>query len=713
MMTQPVLDKRANHKILSEHCDRLAIVYVRQSTLRQVQCHQESTHLQYGLVDQAHRLGWPRERITVIDEDQGLSGASAENRQGFQKLLGEVALNHVGLILGVEMSRLARSCKDWYQLLELCAVFGTLISDLDGLYDPANYNDRLLLGLKGTMSEAELHILKQRMRQGALQKARRGELFTRVPIGYVRDHANNVVLDPDEQARSVVHSIFEQFSRLGSASAVQRWLVTHQVKFPVRIVSGPRKGELDWRRPYLTTLRNMLTHPIYAGAYVYGRTCQNPTTRRVRGVSKNVPREQWQVLLRDKCPSYITWEQFESNVEQLKQNRSRSASRGAVRQGRALLAGLIKCGRCGFRMRTRYTGKASQPRYACETSRSLHGDGKCQSVTAKSIDDEVVRLALLALEPSSLEVSLHVAADIDRQREQAKAQWVQQLERATFEADRARRQYDVVEPENRLVARSLEQEWEGKLGTLEELRQRYQQFEHEQLRKLTDDEQDRIRLLAMDLPRLWASDHTTDEDRKIILRQVIDQVAVNVEGDTEWVEVRVNWAGGNQTYSRVRRPVGGSKQLSRWPQLVERLQALKANGLSAPQIAERLNQEGFRPAQAKEITPQNVRVWLCRHGLTNKRMPLPTQLSEIEWTIPGLIARYGLSTSKIHGWIKRGQVVARQISGPGSRWIITAEREHIETLIRKGSRRKQVNAADETNTDPSAHAREAVTGGTL
>ncbi len=710
---QPVLNKQADHKIRSEHCDRLAIVYVRQSTVRQVQCHQESTHLQYGLVDQAHRLGWPRERIAVIDEDQGLSGASAEDRQGFQKLLGEIALNHVGLILGVEMSRLARSCKDWYQLLELCAIFGTLISDLDGLYDPANYNDRLLLGLKGTMSEAELHVLKQRMRQGALQKARRGELVTRVPIGYVRDHAGNVVLDPDEQARSVVHSIFEQFARLGSASAVQRWLVTHQVKFPVRVVSGPRKGELDWRRPCLTTLRNILTHPMYAGAYVYGRTCQNPTTRRVRGVSKHVPREQWQVLLKDKCSGYIPWEQFESNVKQLKQNRSQAASRGAVRQGRALLAGLIRCGRCGFRMRTRYTGKASRPRYVCETSRSLYGDGECQSVTAKSIDDEVVRLALLALEPSSLEVSLNVAADMDRQREHAKTQWMQQLERATFEADRARRQYDLVEPENRLVARSLEQEWEDKLRTLEELRQRYQQFEREQLRKLTDDEQNQIRLLARDLPRLWASDHTTDEDRKIILRQVIDQVVVNVEGDTEWVEVRVDWVGGNQTYSRVRRPVGGSRQLSRWPQLVERLQALKANGLSSPQIAEQLNQEGFRPAQAKEITPQNVRVWLCRHGLTNKRMPLPTQLSENEWTIPDLIARYDLSTGKIHGWIKRGQVVARQISGPGSRWIITAEREHIETLIRNCGGRKRTIAADKMNTDPSAHAGETVTGGAL
>jgi DNA invertase Pin-like site-specific DNA recombinase len=438
----------AEHKIRPEHQSKLAVVYVRQSTMHQVQHHRESMQLQYSLVEQAQRLGWTKEQILVIDEDLGVSGATAEGRLGFQRLLSEIAFNHVGLILGVEMSRLARSCKDWYQLLELCALFRTLIADLDGLYDPTSYNDRLLLGLKGTMSEAELHILKQRMLQGALQKARRGELINKVPIGYVRDAAGDVQMDPDEQARMVVQMVFEQFGRLGSASATLRWLVRQQVKLPVRHDTGPGKGELDWRRPSLTTVRNILAHPMYAGAYAYGRTCQNPTTRRVRGVPQRLRIDDWQVLLKDRFPAYITWEQFDRNVAQLAANRSTKSSRGAVRRGRALLAGVLICKRCGFRMSTRYQGTASQPRYLCETGRALYGHERCQSIAARTIDDEVVRLALLALEPASLEVSLQVATDIERDRAQLEAHWTSRLERAKYDADRARRQYDAVDPEN-------------------------------------------------------------------------------------------------------------------------------------------------------------------------------------------------------------------------------------------------------------------------
>ena len=589
----------AEHKIRSEHQGRLAIVYVRQSTVHQVQHHQESTHLQYSLVEQARRLGWPQEQVLVIDEDLGVSGASVEGRLGFQRLLSEVAFNHVGLILGVEMSRLARSCKDWYQLLELCALFRTLIADLDGLYDPTNYNDRLLLGLKGTMSEAELHILKQRMLQGALQKAHRGELVSKVPIGYVRDAAGEVQLEPDEQARVVVRMVFEEFERLGSASAVLRQLARHQVKLPVRRDTGPGRGELEWRRPSLTTVRNMLTHPMYAGAYVYGRTCQNPTTRRIRDVPQRLPQDEWQVLLKDRYPAYITWHQFEQNVAQLADNRSATRSRGAVRQGRALLAGLLTCERCGFRMATRYQGKSSQPRYVCDTGRAVYGHDRCQSVAARVIDEEVVRLALLALAPASLDVSLEVAADIERHRAQLETHWKSRLERAKYDADRARRQYDAVEPENRLVVRTLEHAWEEQLRSLQQLEQEYRRFQQDQPRQLSPRECEQIRHLAADLPVLWQASDTTDEDRKQILRQVVEQVSVNVEGDGEWVEIRVHWAGGQQTYSRIRRPVARTSQLSRWSELKVRLKELKREGLVAGEIADQLHHEGFKPAQGR------------------------------------------------------------------------------------------------------------------
>jgi len=389
----------------------------------------------------------------------------------------------------------------------------------------------MALGLKGTMSEAELHILKQRMLQGALQKARRGELSSKVPIGYVRNAAGDVQLEPDEHARMVVRIVFEQFGRLGSASATLRWLVRQQVKLPIRHDTGPSKGELDWRRPNLTTIRNILAHPMYAGAYAYGRTCQNATTRRVRGVPQRLRMDDWQVLLRDRFPAYITWEQFKWNVAQLAANRSTRSSRGAARRGRALLAGVLICKRCGFRMSTRYQGRASQPRYLCETGRTLYGHDRCQSVAAKAIDDEVARLALLALAPAALEVSLQVATDLKHSRAQLEAHWAKRLERAKYDAERTRRQYDAVDPENRLVARTLEQAWEEQLRSFQQFEQEYLRFQHDQPQCLSAQECEQIRQLATDLPTLWQATRTTDDDRKQILRQVIEQVIVNVEGD--------------------------------------------------------------------------------------------------------------------------------------------------------------------------------------
>lgn len=340
------------NKINGRHHERLAVVYVRQSSAHQVQRHQESTQLQYGLVAHAERLGWPQERILVIDDDLGVSGASTEGRFGFQRLLSEVALDHVGVILGVEMSCLARSCKDWYQLLELCALFDTLICDLDGLYDPSCFNDRLLLGLKGTMSEAELHVLRQRMWQGALQKARRGELLSKGLMGYLRT-GDRLVLEPDEQARGVIRLVFEQFHRLGSMHAVLRYLVAEGIRLLVRESSGLNKGQLAWRRPNQTAIKNILSHPIYAGAFVFGRSCQSRKVRQSKRLSR-LPRSEWLVLLRDRYPAYISWAEYEENQVRLENNRSLVNSRCSVRAGRALLAGMVVCGRCGHRLRTRY-----------------------------------------------------------------------------------------------------------------------------------------------------------------------------------------------------------------------------------------------------------------------------------------------------------------------------------------------------------------------
>ena len=365
-------DAYRSPKLQPWHFDRSAVVYVRQSTPQQVLDHQESTARQYALADRAVAFGWSRDRVVIIDDDLGQSGQSAEGRLGFQRLLAEVALDHVGLILGLEMSRLARSCKDWHQLLELCARFRTLLADADGLYDPTDYNDRLLLGLKGTMSEAELHILKERMYQGKLNKARRGELYGPPPIGYIRIDGGPPTLDPDEQVQAVVRLIFDQFDRQGTLHGILRYLVHHGIRLPVRPHFGPHRGELQWRRPSRETLQNLMHHPIYAGAYRYGHRALDPRRQqpgRPGTGRQSLAPEECPVLIRDHLPAYITWERFCTNQERLASNRARHEAAGAPREGAALLGGLLRCGRCGRRMRVCYGGVKGQPWYDCAPRR--------------------------------------------------------------------------------------------------------------------------------------------------------------------------------------------------------------------------------------------------------------------------------------------------------------------------------------------------------
>lgn len=464
-----------SEKLGSDHRDRLAVVYIRQSTPQQVLHHQESTRLQYGLKARAVALGWPESRILVIDDDLGKSGASIEGRTGFQRLVSEVSLNHVGIILGVEMSRLARSCKDWHHLLEVCALFGTLIADLDGIYAPGDYNDRLLLGLKGTMSEAELHIIKQRMVQGKLQKARRGELGMHLPIGYVRRPSGEIRLDPDEQVQHVVGLVFRKFEELGTLHSVLRYLVQHNVQIGIRAHGGPGKGDLEWRRPNRNTLQNMLHSPVYAGAYAYGRRAVDPRRKKPGRPStgrtvKNAT--DCEVLIRDHHPAYIAWEQYERNLERLAAKRSRAESLGTPRNGASLLAGLLVCGRCGCRLAVGYRGSQNHVSYNCSRRMIEYGEPRCQNFAGKALDDLVSRRVMEALAPAALELSLEAAEHVEQDRAELDRHWRQRLERAAYEAERAARQFRAVEPENRLVARQLERDWEEKLAAMKGVKDR-------------------------------------------------------------------------------------------------------------------------------------------------------------------------------------------------------------------------------------------------
>jgi DNA invertase Pin-like site-specific DNA recombinase len=682
--------ERTEGKIQSWHRDRLAVVYVRQSTAAQVQDHAESTRLQYGLAERAVMLGWAPSRVLVIDEDLGHSASGADDRPGFTRLVSEVGLDHVGIVLGIEMSRLARSGREWHQLLELCALSGALLGDPDGIYDPAGHNDRLLLGLKGTISEAELHLIRQRMWSGRIARARRGELAVPLPAGLVRRPSGEVTLDPDEQARSVVRLVFGLFEQLGTVGAVLGFLAGNRIQLGIRLREGPGRGELAWRRPSRAGVTNMLRNPAYAGIYAYGRSTLDrrrrqpgrPCTGRVRQ-----PREQWAVFLPGVLPAYISIEQYERNMQRLDANRSRAQSLGAVRDGPALLAGLVACGRCGSKMTVRYQrgpGGKLHPVYVCGRAKADYGASQCQQLAGGCVDDHVAGLLLQAMAPAALEVSLAAAGQAEAQREQVGQIWRQRLERADYQAERARRQYQLVEPENRLVARQLEKDWEAALAERQRLGEEYDRFTAARPRTLTVSEREQIRALAADLPAVWDAPTTTDADRKQLIRHLVERVRITVLGASEKVDIEVTWAGGHRTAGRVTRPVATLSQLSYFPQLRQRAAELGAAGSTAAQIAESLNAEGLRPPKrAAAFTQNSARDLLGALGLQHARTPASRpELGEHEWWLRDLASHLGMSKVTLDAWIRRGW--ADGYLHPEARLIVVradpAEAERLRAL---------------------------------
>jgi DNA invertase Pin-like site-specific DNA recombinase len=686
----------SNGKIHAYHHDRLAIVYIRQSTLQQVERHSESTKLQYNLVERAYDLGWSADKVLIIDDDLGQSGSTAEGRPGFQRLVAEVGLDHVGIVLGIEISRLARSCKDWYQLLEVCALFRTLIADNDGIYDPVSYNDRLLLGLKGTMSEAELHIIKQRMLQGKKAKARRGELGMLVPMGYARRPSGEIVKDQDEQAQTTIQMVFELFDKFSTINAVLKYLVNNKIKMPYRERTGLQKGELTWHRPNRCTLGNLLHNPIYAGAYVYGRRPTEarrkkpgrPSTGRI--VAKM---SDWEVLLKDKVPAYITWEQYERNVRQLLSNSAQGI--GVPRQGSSLLAGLLICGRCGLRMATCYTNNSGGLRYSCSRMSVDYGEDICQSLVGDALDELIARQALAALKPSALEVSLRVATDLEQERNNLQKHWEKQLERARYEVERAYRQYNSSEPENRLVTRTLEKKWEEALSAEEKLKQEYSKFLADQSKILSATEREAIYKLASDIPALWSSSTTTVEERKEILRLLIERVIVKVEGITEKVSVEIHWSGGYKTSTNFIRPVAKLEQLSYYRELLDLAVNLKGQGMTLQQVTDILNQQGWHsPKRLGAFSKDMVNTLLIRNGVsTSHRKTLSAEINRMqnEFTFRELSQKINVPQPTLYRWMQNQELKVRKAKNALERWIwlITADEQEIKRLISLREQPKQ------------------------
>ena len=690
---------QSQEKIRAEHRDRAAVVYVRQSSRQQVLEHSESTRLQYALVERAAALGWARSQIVVIDDDLGVSAATADARAGFARLVTEVTMGRVGIVLGIEMSRLARTGRDWHQLLELCSLSGVLLADPDGVYDPGFYNDRLLLGLKGTMSEAELYLIRQRMLSGKLAKAERGELAIPLPIGYLRRPSGEVILDPDEQAQHVVRLIFDTFARLGTLNAVLRYLVGHQVQVPVRAHAGPGKGEIEWRRPNRETLQIMLHNPVYAGYYAYGRRQVEPRKKIPgRPSTGRVVRDsaEWLVLLPGRLPAYITAEQYEANVARMAANRQTATTPGAPRDGSALLSGLLRCGLCGgHRMSVRYHDGSRRPDsahgYVCAFYQVNYGTGgPCQHIAGPALDAYITGQVLAAVAPAALEVSMAAAAQAQAERDSLDRLWRQRIERARYAADRARRQYQLAEPENRLVARQLETDWEAALAEAGRLQADYQRFTEQQPKTLTTAERAAIAALASDLPRVWNAPTTTMADRKELLRILIEKITVAVAGTSELVDVTITWAGGHQTTGQAVRPVARLDQLSYYPALLARVTELAAAGATTRQIAEALNTEGFRPPKrTSRYRPEQVRILLNQHNLrTSYQRGQPAALASLapgEWSVPGLAAALGMPTASLYNWIYRGWATARH--APGSKnWIITANAAQMQQLRERRAR---------------------------
>jgi DNA invertase Pin-like site-specific DNA recombinase len=535
------------NKITASHLSRQAIVYLRQSSAAQVEHNRESTDRQYALAGKARELGWSDQRITVIDEDLGVSGSGVV-RSGFQRLTAEVALAQVGLVLGLEVSRLARNNADWHRLIDLAGLTDTLIGDADGIYHPALFNDRLLLGLKGTMSEAELHVLRARLNGGIRNKAKRGELRRGLPVGFVWGEADGeVCFHPDEAVVTAIRTVFERFAEAGSARRVWLWFRSEQLKLPLQMHAGT---EIRWVEASYTAIHHVLTNPVYAGAYVYGKTRQE-TILDASGARKKrlrrLPRSEWQVLIPDHHSGFIDWQTYEANQKRIAKNTRPGPHKmgGAVREGSALLQGLANCGHCGRRLHTHYRGRTSTPGYHCPGKVLVEGRGVyCLNVGGVQIDKAVTQTIIAALEPAKLAATVAAAERLEHDRETTLKQWRLDVERASYQASRAERRYRAVDPDNRLVARGLEREWEESLHTLEAAKAELARRERERPRILSEVERDRLLALGPDLAAVWNAATTTSRDRKELLQTLIEEVIIRLDRDKAAARLSLRWKGG-------------------------------------------------------------------------------------------------------------------------------------------------------------------------
>jgi DNA invertase Pin-like site-specific DNA recombinase len=654
-------DKGQHSKVTALHLQRLAYIYVRQSTLKQVIQNQESQLNQYRLQQRAQELGWSQDRIRVIDSDLGLSASEAEGRMGFQALVAEISLGRVGIVFGYEVSRLARNNRDWYHLLDLAAVFGTLIADNDGIYDPRLYNDRLLLGLKGTMSEAELHLLRQRLDAGRLTQVKRGVYRQRLPTGYIRLPDGAVVKDPDDQVRHVIELVFDQFETLGSVNRVVRYLRRQQILLPRRQNAGPQANQLLWKVASEHAITHLLSNPAYAGAFAYGRRQLDPTqakpgrpaTGRVRK-----PMSEWAHLQPDVYPAYISWEQYLTNQERIRQNglrfvENRQQAQGMVRNGPGLLQGLCVCGRCGHHMQVVYK---KTPRYICHgLVRTTDAPSDCCSVRAPIVDEVVVQAFFAAIQPTQLDALDEILAAQQKERAQLERQWQEQLKRAQYESQLAQRQYDAVDPDNRLVAAELERRWEEKLRQHRQIEEEYYHFQQTPLPDIVPPPlRELFQNVSSRLPELWPV--LSNEQKKELLRSLIRAVIIK-RPIADQIELRIIWISGCYSDTTLLTPIHRDVDVTGYERMVERIHELWQQGYRDDEMVEQLTAEGFHSARSAVVTAKTVQKIRLKHQWYSAfdRVRAAEQIDG-HWTARGLAKHLAVEGSTIYRYIYTGVI---------------------------------------------------------
>jgi len=691
-----------NTTIREQHLSKTAYVYVRQSTLAQVRHHQESTERQYALREKALALGWNDSTVQILDRDLGKSGAQITGREDFKTLVAEVSMGQVGAVFALEVSRLARSNLDWHRLLELCALTDTLVIDEDGCYNPADFNDGLLLGLKGTMAQAELHLLRGRLLGGKLNKARKGELRFPLPVGLCYDEEGRIVLDPDEEVQGAVALVFRLFRETGTAFAVMQQFGKSTLRFPKRSYGGAWDGKLIWGQLSHSRVLNILKNPSYAGMYVFGRYQYRRQISQTGEVHKKpcaVPMADWRVSLQEHHEGYIGWEEYLKNQDRLAKNRTNGEEMmlsGAAREGLALLQGLLVCGHCGRALTVRYTGNGGV--YPCYQCTWLKREGRankcCMNFRCDLLDAAIVAEALQALRPAELKLALAALEELEARDHTVGRQWQMRLERAEYEAALAERRYQQVDPSQRLVAATLERRWNAALLQVEELKQQAAEFQRQHARAATPEQKAKVLALAKDLPKLWHAPTTQAKDRKQMLRLLIKDVTVEKSAPKQ-LSAHIRWQGNASTDLTLQLPLNIADRMRYPAEVIDRVRDM-AQHLQDAAIAQQLNQQGHTSITGKPYTTSIIRWIRFRYQIAPPVLKEPQEL-----TVHEVAQLFGVSDHVVYYWIQNAIVKARKLNAGSPYWITLSEmdQQKLREWVRNSGR---IHTASSTHPEGGA-----------